>query len=106
MRGLPFAGWLLLPALAFAEPETAAREAFERGTALYGAGRYREAIVQFQTAQELRPHPSVLFNIARCHENLGEFAEALAHYERMLAEPRIDDRADVEMRVRAIRERP
>lgn len=106
VRGLLSCVVFLASAPAFAQPEVAARESFERGVLLYEGGRYREAIVQFQNAYQLRPHTSVLFNIARCHENLGELAEALAYYERMLADPAVENRSDVEARARAIRERP
>ncbi len=106
MRGLLLAA-ALLPATALAQdPVSEARRAFQQGAEHYEAGRYREAITAFRSAHALRPHPSVLFNIARCHENLAEFPEALALYERMLADPQLVERVDVQARIDAIRTRP
>jgi hypothetical protein len=106
VRWLAFCCVLAASAPVGAQPQDAARDTFQRGVALYDQGKYREAIVQFENAYRLQPHPSVLFNIARCHENLGELTEALAYYQRMLADPAVENRADVEARVREIRERP
>ena len=57
-----------------------AAEHFRQGTDLYNGGQYREALGHFQAAHRLAPHPSNLFNMARCHENLTELADALARY--------------------------
>lgn len=66
-----------------AAKEEAAR-AFERGQKLYFEGRYGEAAAAFTEAQRLAPHPSALFNIGRCHENLGNVGQAIENYETAL----------------------
>ncbi|MCK5796250.1 MAG: PEGA domain-containing protein, partial [Deltaproteobacteria bacterium] len=58
---------------------------FKAGQALYNAGRFGEAIAAFSKAQVLAPHPFSLFNIARCHENLGRPRAALRFYREALA---------------------
>ena len=52
------------------------REYFERGEAARNAGRYREAILAYQRAFALAPHPFALYNIALSYEKLGEWANA------------------------------
>jgi len=71
------------------------REAFEhylRGRRAYLAGRYREALVELKAARALdRDAPDLTYNIARVHENLGEFDEAITYYdEYMQSLPRSD----------------
>lgn len=99
------------PGAASAEQEATAQERaqahFERATELYAEGRYQEALEEYQQAHELVPHPSALFNMARCYENLGEFPEALAHYRESLAGTEDEtERADIERRINTILQHP
>lgn len=64
-----------------------AADHFRKGQAAQSAGRYRDAIAEYEQAHELVPHPNTLFNIAFCYEQLGEWTAAADHYERYLAEP-------------------
>ena len=64
-----------------------ARIDFERGAALYRAGSYREALSAFEEAQARSPAPQALFNIARCHDRLGEFVDAVEGYRAYLRRP-------------------
>lgn len=61
-----------------------AADSFSRGQELYQQGKYDEAIKAFRRADELAPHPSAAFNIARCYENLGDPASALRYYRQAL----------------------
>ncbi len=101
---------VLAPSARLGAEEAPAAEAaahFRRGGELYAEGRYREALAEFERAQELAPHPSNLFNMARCHENLGDAAAALAQYRAALAVSESPtERADIERRVAALLERP
>jgi hypothetical protein len=63
-----------------------ARAAFNRGVERYEAADFEEALVAFQEAFRLAPHPSVRVNMANCYERLGRPSEAIFHYERFLAE--------------------
>jgi len=47
----------------------------------YKSGRYREAIVELEAALALDPEsPTLVYNLARVHELLGELDEALRYY--------------------------
>jgi hypothetical protein len=100
----------VLPGTARAEESGEAAEAaehFRRAGELYGSGRYQEALAEFQRAHDLAPHASNLFNMARCHENLGEPAAALDRYREALGGTEgAEERADIERRIAAILERP
>jgi hypothetical protein len=79
-------------------PEAKAR--FKKGTDLYRQARYREAIAEFQAAYRLRPHGVLHFNVAQCHEKLGDIPAALASYHDYLREvPGAEDRETVQRAV-------
>ncbi|MBM4379356.1 MAG: PEGA domain-containing protein, partial [Deltaproteobacteria bacterium] len=61
-----------------------ARDLFEAAERLYRQKKYAAAVVKFEEAQAFRPHPVVMFNIARCREQLGEAAAALRWYREHL----------------------
>ena len=80
---------------------------FEQGVKLYQQGKFADAIKAYSAAHQLAPHPDALFNIARCHENLGKFSLALQHYQQALAlstDPK--SRADLQRRIQQLRTRP
>ncbi len=62
-----------------------ARAHFQRGQRAYSEGRYADALLAFRAAFALQPLPALEFNIARCHEQLGQLAEAIAAYRRFIA---------------------
>jgi hypothetical protein len=79
----------LAPALAAAQQTTdsgdasatAAEQAavlVEEGTALFQARQYPEAAILFQQAYNLDPHPVLLFNIARAHQEMGDLPTAVS----------------------------
>jgi hypothetical protein len=73
-----------------------AKEAFSAGQQLYKAGRYAEAVTRFEAAYAAKPHPSILFNIARCWEALDEVAKALRSFKDYLhADPDAKDKQAV-----------
>lgn len=59
---------------------------FTSGVALYKEAKYAEALAEFQRAYEIAPHPLVLYNIAGCHRELSQYADAIKTYQRFLAE--------------------
>src|SRR5258708_3439609 len=61
-----------------------AHQHFEQGKREFDAGHYRDALAEFQQAYQLAPYPQLLYNIARCHEELKHLREALDTYERYL----------------------
>ncbi len=64
------------------EDDERAREFFISGKSLYQEGRYRDALVAFETAYRKSSRPAILRSIAYCHEKLGEFESALAVLRR------------------------
>jgi tetratricopeptide (TPR) repeat protein len=64
----------------------------EEGAALYAARDYRHAIEKFIQAYAVDTDPNLLFNIARCYEELGEVDAAIEKYELFLQTPGADTR--------------
>jgi hypothetical protein len=64
----------------------------EEGAALYAARDYRHAIEKFIQAYAVDSDPNLLFNIARCYEELGETDAAIEKYEAFLKTPGADAR--------------
>lgn len=68
--------------------------------------RYADALAEFRRAYELAPIPEVLFNVARCHEELHDDAAAVRGYEQYLAaRPDAPDRVELEEHLRTLRAR-
>jgi tetratricopeptide (TPR) repeat protein len=83
-----------------------ARAEFETGIEHFQARRFREAIHSFLVVAELVPSADLWFNIARAHEELGEWDLAIEHYRRYLRD-RVDppDRAQIEQHIVLLGER-
>lgn len=64
----------------------------EDGASLYAARDYRHAIEKFIQAYAVDSDPNLLFNIARCYEELGETDAAIEKYEDFLETPGADAR--------------
>ena len=63
-----------------------ARARYRRGIQLFDEGDYRLALVELERAYALHPSYRVLYNTAQVHYQLGEYAKALAAFERYLKE--------------------
>lgn len=97
---------LALPALAAPDATAKARAVFQAAQALYTEGRFDEALAKFQEAQQLKPHPVLVFNIARCHEQLGALAKALEGYRAYLKQlPTATDRDAVRASIAGLEKR-
>jgi tetratricopeptide (TPR) repeat protein len=85
-----------MPAAAMAadaDPDTeVARRHFRKGSELYLAEQYEQAVREFEAARVLKPAPELDYNIARCYDRLGRWQEALEAYQRYLS--RVGDAAD------------
>ncbi len=73
------------PAPASPEQKEADRH-FKSGVALFKENKYTEALAEFERANELAPHPLVDYNIAACHRELSNYAEAVRFYRKFLGE--------------------
>jgi tetratricopeptide (TPR) repeat protein len=81
-----------------------ALELFEQGRAAYREGRFSDSVSLLREAYALVPEPVLLYNLARAHEGLGEFPEAVDAYERYLATAKdIADRGAIERKLVSLR---
>jgi hypothetical protein len=88
-----------------AQKRAEAKLSFIEGSKSFSDGRYRQAIDQFRHAFDIVRSPEILFNIGRCHEELGEFEEAIYNYEMYLRFfPRGEDSDAVRNRIESLRE--
>ncbi len=89
-----------------ADDAAEAKARFRKGAELYRAGKWRDAIGEFEAAYRLKPHGAIHFNVAQCREKLQEWPGALRAYEDYLREvPDAKDRAAVRASMRKIEER-
>jgi len=92
-REILLAGALALAAISHAPSAAAqtneARVAFQSGVQAYAAQHYAEALEAFRTAYRIRPHPSVLVNIANCYVALNRPQDAISTFERFLNDPTV-----------------
>jgi hypothetical protein len=96
---------LLWPAApAWADTRTDARRYFNRGMEAIQEGRTREGIDLLEQAYELRPHPNVLFNIARAYASLNEVDDAVRYFDKYL-ESNPPDRGPTDQVLAELRER-
>ena len=83
-----------------------AKARLREGAALFRAGRFRDAIAEFEAAYRLKPHGAIHFNVAQCRERLGEWPGALRAWNDYLREvPDAKDRAAVRASIGRIEER-
>jgi hypothetical protein len=104
LAALLAAGLVALPARADDTAEAKAR--FRKGAELYRAGKYRDAIAEFEAAYRLKPAGAIHYNVAQCREKLAEWPGALRAYEDYLRElPDAKDRASVRASMKRIEDR-
>ncbi|MFI5040084.1 MAG: tol-pal system YbgF family protein, partial [Solirubrobacterales bacterium] len=88
---------LLLSGLGRADERDKAREAYRSAAHHYDFGEYRQALKDFKDAYSHYEDPVFLFNIAQCHRQLGETADAIQVYRAYLRNaPNAPNRAEVE----------
>lgn len=81
------------PALADARND--AKKHYRDGMAAIAAGQLERGIEELKQAYAIKPHPDVLYNIARAYVDLGKIPEALRYFREYVAtDP--EDRATVE----------
>ena len=105
LLGAALALLLARPAAA-ADDVAEARARFGQGTKLYQAGKYRDAIVEFEAAYRIKPAGAIHYNVAQCREKLEQWPEALQSYHDYLREvPDARDRAAVRATIGRIERR-
>jgi hypothetical protein len=66
--------------------QQAADRHFKNGVARFKEGKFTEALAEFERANEISPHPLVLYNIAGCYRELSRYGEAVRYYNKFLSE--------------------
>jgi hypothetical protein len=61
-----------------------ARRAFQSAEAHFRAGRFADALADYQAGYEQSPRPGFLINIAQCHRRLGDLHKARATYQKFV----------------------
>ena len=78
------------PAAAQGKPSTTSRKKaqqhYQKAKAFQEAGRYAEAIAEYEKAHDAVPDPAFLYNVARCLHLAGERERAVEKYEEYLDE--------------------
>jgi tetratricopeptide (TPR) repeat protein len=81
----------------------AAKAKFQRGSELYDAGQYADAVHAFMEADRLSPSAALSFNIARAYERLSDTSGALRWYRDYLRRsPKAKNAAEVQQKVSAL----
>lgn len=74
------------------------------GEGFFRAGRWQEALVEFEAAWALTKHPDLLFNMGLCSERADKTAAAIDYFERFLAaSPTSDPDGSTLRRLQALR---
>jgi len=95
---------LPLEAAAQGDDMARAKEAYSRGQELFDAGDFEAAVAAFQESLDAFPHYRTIFNIALCHEKLGQIAEAVAMYQRYVDWPaEVPNREEVAAKLEELR---
>src|SRR5438105_1080163 len=81
---------LLLPASAMADARADAKRHFRNGMALIAAGRVERGIAELKQAYAIKPHPVVLYDIARAYVDIGNIEEALGYFRQYVATNPVD----------------
>jgi tetratricopeptide (TPR) repeat protein len=107
MRALLFVA-LLVPALAGAQEPAPldAKSTLVQGDVLFRRGRHREAFELYKRAHQQAPSASTAYALARCYQQFGDEASAIAFYGRFVGmAPEAPNRAEVEDRIAELQER-
>src|SRR5262249_33177248 len=76
---------LVLPAVALADARSEAKRHFQKGMTLISRGSLDEGIGELREAYAIKPHPNVLYNIARAYLDAGRLKESVELYKRYMA---------------------
>ena len=79
----------------------------DQGTEHFAAGRFEKALALYENAYEGSKAPGALFMVARCHQKLGHWAEAVRAFTVFLEseDVREEDRGQAKMALKDIEAR-
>src|SRR5688572_27911975 len=85
---------LVLALVAPAQTQTSAQDEVDQlhteGLVLYRAGKYKQALPKFEEAYRKFPDATILFNVGKCLEALGELDRAIGTYRAVANQPNVD----------------
>jgi hypothetical protein len=87
---------LVAPAVLADDNLALARQRFQKGLELFGAGDFSGALVEFRASNALYASPNSRLYVARCLSRLGRLADAFGEYERTIGEG--EERAAIDPR--------
>lgn len=61
-----------------------ARQHFKQGESFFAAGKFAEALAEYQAGYDAEPLPGFLVNIAQCHRRRGDLGLARTTYEKFV----------------------
>ncbi|PTL83996.1 TonB-dependent receptor domain-containing protein [Vitiosangium sp. GDMCC 1.1324] len=70
---------------AFGDARLEARRHFRTGMSLIAQGQYDQGVAELLEAYSIKPHPNVLYNIARAYQDAGRLSEAADYLRRYVA---------------------
>src|SRR3954464_12653961 len=76
---------LLLANAALADARADAKRHFREGMSLIAAGQLERGIAELRQAYAIKPHPDVLYDIAKAYVDLGNIPEALSYFKQYVA---------------------
>jgi hypothetical protein len=79
-----------------------AKEIYKKGVQAAKDGEYEEALELFEEARNLGAPAAVLYNIGKCHDELGDYHLALEYYEEYLEDPKAKGTGKVKDRIKEI----
>lgn len=80
-----------------------ARTEYQKGLKDFKAERYRDALQKFVRVYRLKPHPNLVYNMARSFEQLKEYKNAAEYYQKYLdINPNAKDRGEVEITIKTM----
>lgn len=98
-------GVAALPAAA-QDTTAKARDAFLKGQSLYLKKKFKDALAEFQTSYDAKPHPATVYNIARCQDQLGDLLHAMTSYKEYLRQsPQANDADEVVKAIATLEQR-
>jgi iron complex outermembrane recepter protein len=80
----------LIGPAALADARADAKRHFREGMSLIAAGRVEQGIAELKQAYAIKPHPDVLYDIAKAYVDLGNIQEALSYFRQYVATDPVD----------------
>jgi tetratricopeptide (TPR) repeat protein len=83
-----------------------AKQHYETGKAHYAAGRYSDAVREFEAANAIKPHPIFLYDMAQAYRLAGDAGHALEMYRAYLAvDTAAKNRKSVELKIESLQKK-